>query len=56
MILSRSKPEFTGKLLVDKPIIVKDLPFVKQIAAGVDHFLCVDKNGQAWAMGDDTFG
>lgn len=55
-MFAKRKPEFTGKLLVDKALAVKDLPPIKQISAGVDHFLCLDTKGQVWAMGDDTFG
>ena len=56
MILTKSRPQFTGELLTNEPILVKDLPAVSQIATGVDHFLALDKNGQVFAMGDDTFG
>lgn len=38
------------------PIKVKDLSGIKQIATGKDHFICLDKKGVVWAMGDDTFG
>ena len=41
---------------MDKPIYVKDLPPLKMIACGVDHMIILDKDGQVWAMGDDTFG
>jgi len=26
------------------------------VATGVDHIIILDKKGQVWAMGDDTFG
>ena len=29
---------------------------VKQIATGLDHILFVTKDGDVYAMGDDTFG
>jgi len=35
---------------------VKDLPKIKQISCGLDHFVGVDHEGKVWAMGDDTFG
>jgi alpha-tubulin suppressor-like RCC1 family protein len=53
---SKKRPEFTGELILDKPIFVKDLPPIKMIATGLDHFLALDKKGQVYAMGDDTFG
>lgn len=42
---SRKKPEFTGDLKLDNPVLVKDLPPIKQMAAGLDHFLALDKKG-----------
>lgn len=53
---SKKKPEYTGELLLDKPIHVKEMPPLKQIACGVDHVLCLSKTGTVWAMGNDTFG
>ena len=47
---------FTGELLIDEPIFVKDLPALKMIGTGVDHIIMLDRKGQVWAMGDDTFG
>lgn len=54
--LLKSKPQFTGKLLLDNPIQVPDLPPIKMAAAGLDHALILDRKGQVYAMGDDTFG
>jgi alpha-tubulin suppressor-like RCC1 family protein len=42
---SKKKPEFTGDLQLDKPMHIKELPPIKQMAAGLDHFLAVDKKG-----------
>lgn len=53
---SKKKPVFSGELLIDKPVLVKNLPPLKMIASGSDHFIGLDKQGKVWAMGDDTFG
>ena len=45
-ILSRKKPQFTGELILDNPILVKDIPPLKMIACGLDHFIGLDKNGK----------
>jgi alpha-tubulin suppressor-like RCC1 family protein len=42
--------------MLDNPIVVKDIPPLKMISTGLDHFLGLDKNGKVYAMGDDTFG
>lgn len=55
-ILSKKRPQFTGELILDSPIYVKDIPALKMIACGLDHFIGLDKTGKVWAMGDDTFG
>jgi len=55
-ILNRKGPQFTGDLVLDKPLLVKDLPPLKMVAAGDDHILMLDRKGEVWAMGDDTFG
>lgn len=52
----KKRPQFTGELVLDNPIHVKDIPALKMIACGLDHFLGLDKTGQVHAMGDDTFG
>lgn len=53
----RTQPEkIQATVLQDTLIHVKDLKNVKQICCGNDHFLCLLKNGQVYAMGDDTFG
>ena len=53
---SKKRPEFTGELLLEKPLHVKEIPALKQIACGVDHILCLDRSGKVWGMGNDTFG
>lgn len=55
-MFAKFKPGFKGELIVDKPIFVKDLPPMAMIASGVDHIVMLDRRGQVWAMGDDTFG
>jgi len=56
-ILSKKPgPVFTGQIVIDKPIFVKDLPPLSMVAAGDDHVLMLDNKGEVWAMGDDTFG
>jgi len=32
------------------------MPPLDMIATGNDHILMLDRKGQVWAMGDDTFG
>lgn len=56
LMFSRARPEFTGELMVDNPIHVKEVPKLKQLASGTDHVIALDRTGQVWAMGDDTFG
>jgi len=55
MFSSRSAT-WTGKLLIDKPMHVKELTDVRQVATGQDHLLAVDHKGVVFAMGDDSFG
>ena len=55
-LFASQKPEYTGVLVIEKPILVKDIPQLKMMACGKNHFLGLDKNGKVWAMGDDTFG
>lgn len=47
---------FKAELIIESPIQVKDLPPMKMFASGIDHLIMLDRNGQVWAMGDDTFG
>lgn len=56
VMLSRGQAQYTGDLVTDSPIFVKDMVPLKQIASGVDHIVMLDKQGKVWAMGDDTFG
>ena len=55
-MFSKVKPEFTGELLINNPIHVKEIPKLKMISTGSDHLIALDRTGQAWGMGDDTFG
>ena len=45
-----------GELLINDPIHIKDLTNIKMIACGSDHFIALNKNGEVFAMGDDSFG
>jgi alpha-tubulin suppressor-like RCC1 family protein len=56
MMFSKKRPEFTGEVDVEKPVRVKEMPALKMISSGVDHLLALDRKGQVWAMGNDTFG
>ena len=53
---SAKKARWTGELILDNYIFVKDLPQLKMIASGQDHLLALTKDGKVFAMGDDTFG
>ena len=55
-MLSRGQAQFTGDLVLQSPIFVKDLVPLKMIASGIDHIIMLDKQGKVWGMGDDTFG
>jgi len=35
---------------------VEVLKNISQIATGADHFVALDRDGNVWTMGDDTFG
>ena len=54
-IYKRDVDDFIVEISSD-PIPVKELTNIEQITSGTDHFLALDKNGDVWAMGDDTFG
>lgn len=41
--LSKTKPSVEGILHHENPILVKDLPPLKMIATGTDHFLGLTK-------------
>ena len=38
--------------MLDQPILIKNLPQIKQMACGLDHFLALDKKGtySPWVM------
>ena len=44
-MFSRLKPEFTGELMIDNPILVKEIPQLEMISTGMDHFVGLDKKG-----------
>ena len=44
-IFSKMRPQFTGELLIENHIVVKDLPPLRMIASGVDHIIMLDRNG-----------
>jgi alpha-tubulin suppressor-like RCC1 family protein len=50
------KPEEFDVEIIKEPILIQELKNIVEIASGTDHFLARDKNGDVWAMGDDTFG
>ena len=53
----RAAGQIKGELLVnDEAVKIKDIGLIKQIACGLDHVLFLGKNGELFAMGDDTFG
>ena len=43
-------------MIQDTPPKIKDLSNIKQIACGIDHVLFLNKKGEVYSMGDDTFG
>ena len=56
-LLGRAAQQIRGELKVDDaPVKITDLRDIKQIACGIDHVLFLDKKGDVYAMGDDTFG
>ena len=42
--------------MIESPMHVKEIPELDMISSGMDHLIALDKKGQVWAMGDDTFG
>lgn len=44
-MFSRLKPEFTGELMIDNPIHVKEIPQLEMISTGMDHLVALDKTG-----------
>ena len=54
---SGSTPKIRGELLLkEEPILIKGIPKVTQVASGLDHIIFLTKDGELYAMGDDTFG
>ena len=53
----RGAGQIRGELMIeDAPMKIKDLSQIKQIACGIDHILFLNKKGEIFGMGDDTFG
>ena len=44
-MFSRLRPEFTGELMIDNPIHVKEIPKLDMISTGMDHLVALDKTG-----------
>ena len=40
-----TRASYTGELLINEPIFVKDLPPLKMIGTGVDHIIMLDRKG-----------
>lgn len=51
-----SLPEPQVKIEKSKIIQVKEFSNIKMLATGKDHLLALDKNGNVYGMGDDSFG
>lgn len=54
-ISNHDTEDFIVEMTVDA-VQVQELKDIVEIASGTDHFLALDKHGDVWAMGDDTFG
>ena len=44
-MFSRLRPEFTGELMIENPIHVKEIPELEMISSGMDHLVALDKKG-----------
>jgi len=51
-----SLPEAQVKIDKDKLIHVKEFKNIKMLATGKDHVLALDREGNVYGMGDDSFG
>ena len=50
-------PITEGLLLPEQGRLIAELPLgIREVGAGDSHFLALDKSGDIWVMGDDTFG
>ena len=38
------------------PKVIQSLPSIKRIACGENHVICLDKNGNVFSFGDNTYG
>ena len=43
-------------IMSDKIIHVKELRNIRSISTGIDHIIALDKDGQIFGMGDDSYG
>ena len=44
-LFSKVKAAYTGELVFDKPLYVKDMPPLDMISSGVDHVCMLDRKG-----------
>jgi len=42
--------------LTEEPEKVEELKNIVEISAGERHAIALDKNGEVWSFGDDTYG
>ena len=49
-------PEIVNSSLNTEPRKVNELKNIAEISAGERHVLCLDKQGNVWSFGDDTYG
>jgi len=54
--IKKGPTQIEADLQFDAPLLIKDLPTIKMISCGSDHFLALTTDGKVYAMGDDTFG
>ena len=54
---NKSASQIKGELMINnEPVKIKDISQIKQIACGLDHVIFLNRKGEAFAMGDDSFG
>lgn len=56
MLFHKQGPKFDADLIINDPILIKELENVKNISAGQDHLLVHTKDAKVFALGDDSFG
>jgi alpha-tubulin suppressor-like RCC1 family protein len=54
-VFDKDVKDFIVSMTIDA-VHIAELKNIVQIVTGSDHFLARDKEGNVWAMGDDTFG